>query len=48
MMWMRNSVGGGSSSIIWKGVLVFCVVSFCVGLLFMNWMWVSFEFSDVM
>ncbi|XP_024378632.1 beta-1,6-galactosyltransferase GALT31A [Physcomitrium patens] len=47
-MRMRNSVGGRSSSITWKGVLVLCVASFCVGLLFTNRMWASPEFSDVM
>lgn len=47
VMWMRGKIGVGSSSgIIWKGVLVLCVVSFCVGLLFMNWMWSGLEFSD--
>lgn len=46
-MRMRGKIGVGSSSgITWKGVLVLCVASFCVGLLFTNRMWSGPEFSD--
>lgn len=47
-MRMRGKVGGvgSSSGITWKGVLVLCVASFCVGLLFTNRMWSGPEFGD--
>jgi hypothetical protein len=43
---MRGRMGVGSSGITWKGVLVLCVASFCVGLLFTNRMWTGPEFRD--
>lgn len=36
----------GSSGVTWKGVLVLCVASFCVGLLFTNRMWTGPEFGE--
>lgn len=45
-MRMRGRMGVGSSGITWRGVLVLCVASFCVGLLFTNRMWSSPEFGE--
>ena len=45
---MKGNVGvGRGSNLTWKGALVLCVASFCLGLLFTNWMWSSPELSDV-
>lgn len=46
-MRMRGSGGLGASSISWKGIMVLCFASFCVGLLFTNRMWSGPDVNDV-
>lgn len=47
-MHMKGNVGvGRSGNITWQGVCVLCSASFCLGLLFTNWMWSGPELSDV-
>lgn len=43
-MRMRGKLG--ATGITWRGVLVLCVASFCVGLLFTNRMWSGPEFAE--
>nr|PNR36160.1 hypothetical protein PHYPA_022011 [Physcomitrium patens] len=47
---MRIRKGGalGSSNLTWKGVLVLCAASFCVGLLFTNRMWTSPDINEAL
>jgi hypothetical protein len=39
--------GSGAGNVSWKGILVLCFASFCVGLLFTNRMWKNPDFNDV-
>jgi len=44
---MRGSGGSGAANVSWKGILVLCFASFCVGLLFTNRMWSNPDMNDV-
>jgi hypothetical protein len=46
-MRMRGSGGSGAANVSWKGILVLCFASFCVGLLFTNRMWSNPDMNDV-
>ena len=46
-MRIRGSGGSSAGNVSWKGILVLCFASFCVGLVFTNRMWQNPDSNDV-